>query len=299
MSNLLKCKMCNQYEARQLFQHLKSKHGITTSEYRNKFGKNEIVQIGFTPSDTRVKPNNIQSEQVKKTYIGIEHKLNLIVNIYTKEEVRKILLENDRFKRYFGKSKNRTLIVEDAKLYKSIKEHTKILDEIAIDKINFNYLSKRIKFIVDYNYDERLLKCRCGNSFTFNNGCRLCADNKNNFLGKTHTQETLTKLRLSAIKRIERQIGQLAPAYNINSIAIIEKFGKENGFNFQHAENGGEFKVPGLGYWVDAYDSKKNVVLEIDERQHFDKFGNLIERDVKRQNEIISVLGCQFYRIKL
>lgn len=211
MSNLLKCKMCNQYEARQLFQHLKSKHGITTSEYRNKFGKNEIVQIGFTPSDTRVKPNNIQSEQVKKTYIGIEHKLNLIVNIYTKEEVRKILLENDRFKRYFGKSKNRTLIVEDAKLYKSIKEHTKILDEIA----------------------------------------------------------------------------------------IIEKFGKENGFNFQHAENGGEFKVPGLGYWVDAYDSKKNVVLEIDERQHFDKFGNLIERDVKRQNEIISVLGCQFYRIKL
>lgn len=299
MDNLLKCKVCNQYEAKQLFQHLKSKHGLTTVDYRNKFGKNEIVQIGFNPNKNYLKPNTIHSEQVKKTYIEITQKLNSITTIYTKEEVRKILIDNGRFKKYFGKSKNRTLIIEDAKLFKSIKEHTKILDEIAVAKTNFNYLSNRIKFIVDYNYNERSLRCRCGNSFTFNNGCRSCADNKDNLLGKKHTQETVAKLRLSAIKRIERQIGQLAPAYNVNSIAIIEKFGKENGFNFQHAENGGEFRVPGLGYWVDAYDKKKNVVLEIDERQHFDKFGNLNEKDIKRQKEIISVLGCQFYRIKI
>jgi len=36
----LKCKLCD-YEAKQLFQHLKSKHSMTTEQYRNLFGKND------------------------------------------------------------------------------------------------------------------------------------------------------------------------------------------------------------------------------------------------------------------
>lgn len=299
MNNLLKCKVCNVYEAKQLFQHLKSVHNMSTTEYRIKFSANEIVQVGFVPTNTRTRGASSQSIQVKNSYNEVLQKLDSIVDIYTKEEVRQILLENDRFKQYFGKSKNRTLIIDDPKLYKSIKEHTRILDEIAKTKIQFNYLSNRIKFIIDYNYDEQLLKCRCGKTFTFQVGCRSCSDSKDNFRGKKHTGNTLNKMRLSAIKRVEGQIGQLAPAYNINSIEIIEKFGKDNGFNFRHAENGGEFRIPGLGYWVDAYDSEKNVVLEIDERHHYDKFGNLTERDIRRQQEITSALGCQFYRIKL
>jgi len=41
---------------------------------------------------------------------------------------------------------------------------------------------------------------------------------------------------------------KLFPNYNIKSIPIIEQYGKENGYNFQHAENGGEYYVEGLGY---------------------------------------------------
>ena len=40
----------------------------------------------------------------------------------------------------------------------------------------------------------------------------------------------------------------MVPSYNPKSIPIIEEFGKANGYNFQHAENGGEFYIKTLGY---------------------------------------------------
>jgi hypothetical protein len=90
----------------------------------------------------------------------------------------------------------------------------------------------------------------------------------------------------------------MGPRYNVKSIPIIEEFGKKYGFNFRHAENGGEFFIKELGYWLDAYDEKQNVVLEIDERSHFTK-GKLKESDVRRQKEITNFLGCRFYRLKI
>ena len=87
------------------------------------------------------------------------------------------------------------------------------------------------------------------------------------------------------------------PNYNPSSIPLIEKYARENGFKFQHAENGGEYHVKELGYFLDAYDKENNVALEIDERHHYDIHGNLNCRDVKRQNEIIEHLGCRFVRI--
>jgi len=55
--------------------------------------------------------------------------------------------------------------------------------------------------------------------------------------------------------------------------------------------------------WLPATDSllmldkDKNVVVEVDERHHYDIHGNLRDKDITRQNEIIKHLGCQFVRI--
>jgi len=105
--------------------------------------------------------------------------------------------------------------------------------------------------------------------------------------------------RLAAIKRIESKCGQMAPNYNPEACKLIDKYGKDNNYNFQHAENGGEFHVSGLGYWVDGYDKEKNVVIEIDESFHFDIDGNLKERDVIRQKEITKHLKCEFIRLRI
>ena len=63
--------------------------------------------------------------------------------------------------------------------------------------------------------------------------------------------------------------------------------------------NGGEFYIKELGYWVDGYDKDKNVVIEIDEKRHFDINGNLHKKDIKRQDEIMDLLKCKFIRLKL
>jgi len=91
---------------------------------------------------------------------------------------------------------------------------------------------------------------------------------------------------------------ELFPNYNRNSIPIIEQYGKEYGYNFQHAENGGEHYVDGLGFYLDGYDKEKNVAIEIDESFHFTKDGKLRKKDITRQQKIETKLGCKFIRIK-
>lgn len=114
--------------------------------------------------------------------------------------------------------------------------------------------------------------------------------------GKTHSEEAKRNMRLAAIHRIEQTRGQLIPNYNPEACKFIDEYGKQHGFNFQHAENGGEFHITELGYWVDGYDVEQNVVIEMDESYHYQN-GNLRERDTRRQREIEEHLGCKFIRI--
>lgn len=112
---------------------------------------------------------------------------------------------------------------------------------------------------------------------------------------------TRQKMRLTAIKNIEEKRNNGHPIYpNFNPLAckMIDEFGKQNGYNFVHALNGGEYYISKLGYWVDGYDKEKNTVIEIDESFHFDKNGELKEKDVKRQKEIQDFLNCKFIRLK-
>lgn len=238
---------------------------------------------------------------VKAGWNKIKKSLDDVDIIYDKQKTKDILLKDAFYKSLYGRAKNRTLIKEDPTLYKSIYEHTSILEEI-MQKCNRNpqmwSFTKRITFIVDLDYDIEQLKCDCGKTYTWNKYCRKCSAPKKTWLGKKHTKSTKKKQRISTLKYLEKQNGQLQPRYNIDSIPIIEEYGKKYGYNFQHAENGGEFYIKELGYFLDAYDIDNNVVLEIDEPHHY-KNGKLLEKDIHRQKEIEELLKCNFIRIKL
>jgi len=115
---------------------------------------------------------------------------------------------------------------------------------------------------------------------------------------KRSTLEYRKNCRLYAIDRIEKNKlngNQLIPNFNPNACKIIDQYGKKNGYNFQHAMNGGEYYIKDLGYWVDGYDKNKNIVIEIDEKRH--KYQQ--EKDVIRQKEIESLLKCKFICLTL
>ena len=111
--------------------------------------------------------------------------------------------------------------------------------------------------------------------------------------------EVRKKLRLSAKKRIERDKfngGQLIPGYNSVACDIVRWFNMYYDFNFQHAENGGEVCID--GYYPDGIDEKKKVIIEIDEKHHFDVSGKLRQKDIQRQR-YLEGLGYTFIRIRI
>ncbi len=82
--------------------------------------------------------------------------------------------------------------------------------------------------------------------------------------------------------------------YNPNACKYFDSLNKEKGWELQHALNGKEIKI--IGYSLDAYDKKRNIVVEYDEARHYDIYGNLKQKDVNRMNEIKDRLKCKFFR---
>jgi len=109
------------------------------------------------------------------------------------------------------------------------------------------------------------------------------------------TKEFRLQRREMTLSKIENCNGQVTPYYNSKGCHIIEIL-NDKGFDFQHAERGGEYRV--IGYFLDGYDKKRNIAIEIDESHHY-LGGCLKLEDVRRQKEIIKELGCRFIRIKV
>jgi hypothetical protein len=111
---------------------------------------------------------------------------------------------------------------------------------------------------------------------------------------KTRSDETKKKMRFSAIKRIEKQNGQIMPNSNPKATPIIRARARELGItDLRDAETpGGEFQV--CGYFVDGRSEEKNIVFEYYEKAH--KYKK--ERDKQRKKEIMEELGCKFIEIK-
>lgn len=117
---------------------------------------------------------------------------------------------------------------------------------------------------------------------------------KPSFLGKHHSEATKDKIRLSQAKN--HKILETGPLYNKKSIEYINNLNKQNNWNLQHAENGGEICCK--GYYLDGYDKELNITFEYDEPKHYiDKENNILrDYDIHRMKRIKEVLGCEFYR---
>ena len=118
--------------------------------------------------------------------------------------------------------------------------------------------------------------------------------------GKTgiYSEEVLKNWRLSALKRIEKNKfngGQMTPGYNSEACKIIDEYNKKYGFNFRHAENGGEICID--GYWPDGLDEKRKTIIEIDENHHFNSDGTYRKKDIQRQR-YLEDLGYKFIRVR-
>lgn len=240
------------------------------------------------------------SIQTKQTWDRIKASL-LELEIYTREATIQLLLQDDLHLKLRGKAKNRTLLRTNPRLYKSILKHTEELEQVfqtqGAYRSNYN-LSHRIRFLVERDCELDSLVCKCGRKYSWTPYCRHCPDYKRNQLGKPHKEATKRKMRISTLQYLSNIKGQVIPRYNKNSIALIEAYGQKHGYSFMHAENGGEYFVRELGYFLDGYDPIHNVAIEVDERRHFRK-GVLCDKDVERQKQIENLLGCSFVRLKI
>lgn len=114
-------------------------------------------------------------------------------------------------------------------------------------------------------------------------------------LGIRPSDSSRLKMRMAAIKRIKEKGVQPYTNYNPNACVYFDKLNQEKGWNLQHALNGGEVEI--YGYFIDAYDKKKNIIVEYDEKKHFGRDGNLKPKDIQRQKDIIEFLSpTQFWR---
>ena len=117
-------------------------------------------------------------------------------------------------------------------------------------------------------------------------GCRICG---------------IRSVRTKTIERINKNLEngfQIFPNYNKYACGIFDSISKKESIHIQHAMNGGEYYIKELGYWLDGYDEENNIVYEYDETHHFDKYGNLNEKDKRRQDEITNYLKCKFIRLR-
>ena len=108
------------------------------------------------------------------------------------------------------------------------------------------------------------------------------------------TEKTKRKLRQYRCEWIIKNGG--GPQYNPLACEYFNQLNKKKKWNLRHALNGGEYYIKELGYWIDAYDEKRNIVVEFDEKRHFNSLGNLKTKDIKRHNHIFDFLQCKFYR---
>ena len=116
--------------------------------------------------------------------------------------------------------------------------------------------------------------------------------------GRILTENHKLKLRIAAIEDLKKKGVLLgckgARNYNLKACEYFDKLNDENKWNLQHALNGGEIEL--YGYFVDGYDKENNIVVEYDEKFHYDFCGNLKPRDVIRMKYIKNKLCCRFFR---
>lgn len=118
--------------------------------------------------------------------------------------------------------------------------------------------------------------------------------------GVSKTEEHRRNIRKAFVQEMKNKLGEFdgfVPNYNPDACRLIEEYGEKHGYNFQHAENGGEVFV--AGYWVDGYDEEANVAIEVDEPHHYNRNGDLREQDRQKERKVKNELDCKFIRLRI
>ena len=110
--------------------------------------------------------------------------------------------------------------------------------------------------------------------------------------GHQHTPEWRAKM--AEIMLSKKSMITVQCNYSEKACQYIDRLNESKGWKLQHALNGGEVRVG--PYSLDGYDKEKNIAFEYDENssRHNSKKGR--ERDIARQQYIISQIGCEFWR---
>jgi endogenous inhibitor of DNA gyrase (YacG/DUF329 family) len=153
---------------------------------------------------------------------------------------------------------------------------------------------KKIVYSRKYSLDRANKQNRLCNFCKFKEERSCWYGTNGGMFGKHHNEETKKKIRIKAIERIVLRCGKCSPNYNPDACKYFDKLSKEKGWNLQHAENGGEYYIKNLGYWLDGYDKEKNIVVEYDEYYH--RWSSVKKRDINRQTQIKNLFNCKFYR---
>lgn len=208
---------------------------------------------------------SIKKSHKKRGHLSKEDKLN-----------KKIYCQNcGKERKYYGKYHNRICKSCYAKMnYPNKKE---ILKK-SLDHRKLNYKPKKYTRICPQCKKELKHTSLHYVNKSKNKLCKSC-DAINDFLSSSN--------------------GLFKHFHNYNKIGceIINKYGLENGYNFQHAINGGEIHLKEINCYPDGYDKEKNVIIECCEPFHYRK-GKLTQKDIKRINKIKQLLKCKIIIIK-
>ena len=105
------------------------------------------------------------------------------------------------------------------------------------------------------------------------------------------SEETKEKRRIIRLKQIMEKFG--GTNFNLAACNFIDRLNRECGSNFRHAQNGKEKWI--AGYAVDGYDPDRNIVVEYDERHHYDLDNNLKPKDCIRQQRIVEKINPSLF----
>ena len=112
---------------------------------------------------------------------------------------------------------------------------------------------------------------------------------------KHHSEDTKEKLRSAALENISNKFGGIQANFSVKACNYIDKLNIIKKWNLQHALSGGEMRIG--NYFVDGYDPINKIIFEYDEKKHYyDVDKNILkERDIKRQNKILEILGNEWH----
>lgn len=264
---MIQCQICKKFFKTITNTHLKKEHNITCEEYKRKYG--EIIS-------EEVKVNLIKANKGK-----------------TRTKEQKINYRNSKLGNKnpnFGKlspKKGKTNIefygIEKAKEINakiSIKTKEGMKTEKAKEgckKGGYIHKGKIYGSNVKRFGEERALII----------SENISKGTKNSMKDVKIREKISKKAKIRFIEKKERDGVLSWPNYTPIACEVFKQFDELNNTHGIYATYGGrEYRIPKTSYFVDYINFDLKIIIECDTPDHFDRFGNQLERHIKRQKEI-------------